>query len=37
VRETVGLEEVDDGLWSVYFGPVLLGRYDERETSFEAL
>jgi transposase InsO family protein len=36
-RETVGLEEVDDGLWSVYFGTVLLGRYDEREASFEAL
>lgn len=36
-REPVGLEEVDDGLWSVYFGPVLLGRYDEREAGFEAL
>ncbi len=36
-REPVGLEEVDDGLWSVYFGPVLLGRYDEQETGFEAL
>ncbi len=36
-REPVGLEEVDDGLWSVYFGPVLLGRYDEQEAGFEAL
>ena len=27
----VGLEEVDDGLWSIYLGPVLLGRIDERE------
>jgi hypothetical protein len=36
-REWVGLEEVDDGLWSVQFGSVLLGRYDERDASFEAL
>ena len=28
--EYVGLEEVDDGLWDVYFGPVKLGRLDER-------
>jgi transposase InsO family protein len=27
----VGLEEVDDGIWSVYFGPVLLGRFHERD------
>ena len=27
----VGLEEVDDGTWSLYLGPVLLGRIDERE------
>ena len=25
-----GLEEVGDGLWDVYFGPVTLGRMDER-------
>jgi hypothetical protein len=30
-EEPVGLEEVDNGIWSVYFGPVLLGRCDERE------
>lgn len=35
--QTVGLEEIDDGLWSLYFGPVLLGRYDEREESLELL
>lgn len=29
--EPVGLEETGDGIWSVYFGPVLLGRFDERE------
>jgi putative transposase len=30
-EEYVGLEEIDDGIWSVYFGPVLLGRFDERD------
>ncbi len=29
--EYVGLEEVDNEIWSVYFGSVLLGRFDERE------
>ena len=24
-----GLEEIDDGLWNVYFGPVWLGRFHE--------
>jgi hypothetical protein len=27
----VGLEETDDGICSLYLGPVLLGRIDERE------
>jgi putative transposase len=27
----VGLEETDDGIWSLYLGPILLGRIDERE------
>jgi hypothetical protein len=27
----VGLEEVKDGIWSVYFNRVLLARFDERE------
>lgn len=27
----IGLEEVDNGVWSIYFGTVLLGRVDERE------
>jgi hypothetical protein len=30
-EEYVGLEEVADGIRSVYFGPVLLGRFDERD------
>jgi putative transposase len=29
-EERIGLEPVADGLWSVYFGAVLLGRFDER-------
>lgn len=27
----IGLEEVDDGIWSIYFGRVLLARLDERD------
>ena len=30
-QHRVGLEEVDDGIWSVFFGNVLLGRIDERQ------
>jgi len=30
-EEYVGCEEVDDGIWNVWFGPLLLGRFDERE------
>lgn len=29
--EHVGLEEFDDGRWSLYFADFLLGRFDERE------
>ncbi len=36
-RQPVGLEEVDDGLWSLYFGSVLLGRYDERNQHLDLL
>ena len=28
-HRSVGLEEVDDGLWSLYYGRLLLARYDE--------
>ena len=27
----IGLEESDSGIWSIYFGPVLLARLDERD------
>src|ERR1051325_1560638 len=29
-EEYVGCEEIDDGVWNVWFGPLLLGRFDER-------
>lgn len=32
--EVIGLEEIDDGVWSVYYGTVLLARFDEREMRF---
>ena len=27
----IGLDETDDGIWSIYFGTVLLAKVDERE------
>jgi len=30
-QHPIGLEEVDDGVWSLYFCRVLLGRIDERD------
>lgn len=30
INEYVGFEEVDDGLWSVYYSTMELGRFDER-------
>lgn len=35
--ESVGLEEVDDGLWAVRFGAFELGRYDQRDETFERI
>ena len=31
----LGFEEVDDELWNVYFGPVWLGRFHEKELKIE--
>jgi transposase InsO family protein len=31
LEEYVGLEEIDDGIWNVYFGSFVLGRFDERD------
>lgn len=33
--EYVGLEEIDDGIWNVYFGPLKLGRLHERLMRIE--
>lgn len=35
VGEYVGLEEIDDGQWDVYFGPLKLGRLHERLMRIE--
>jgi putative transposase len=35
VGEYVGLEEIDDGIWNVYFGPLKLGRLLERHMRIE--
>ncbi len=34
-KEEIGLEEIDDGTWSIYFYNILLGRFDER--NFELI
>jgi putative transposase len=33
--EYIGLEEIDDGVWNVYFGPLKLGRLLERHMRIE--
>jgi len=33
--EYVGLEEIDEGIWNVYFGPLKLGRLLERHMRIE--
>jgi transposase InsO family protein len=35
-HETLGFEYVADGLWSVFFGDVLLGRFSEQDYRFTA-
>lgn len=35
VGECIGLEEIDNGLWNVYFGPLKLGRLNERHMRIE--
>jgi hypothetical protein len=35
-QHPVGLEEVDDGIWSIHFCHVLLGRVDERDYVIRA-
>ena len=35
-QHPVGLEELDDGIWSIHFCNVLLGRVDERDYIIRA-
>jgi hypothetical protein len=35
IGEYVGLEEIADGIWNVYFGPLRLGRLRERHMRIE--
>lgn len=35
IGEYVGLEEIDDGIWNVYFGALKLGRLNERHMRIE--
>ncbi|SRR5437867_13277963 len=35
-QHPIGLEEVDDGIWSIHFCNVLLGRVDERDYTIRA-
>lgn len=30
-QENIGMEQIDEGIWQVYFGPVKLGQFDERQ------
>ena len=31
--ELIGMEEVDDGIWAVYYGPIRLGGFNERHAK----
>jgi hypothetical protein len=35
IGEYVGLEEIDDGIWNVYFGALRLGRLHDRHMKIE--
>ncbi len=35
-NQRIGLEETDDGCWSVYFHRVLLATFDERDYSIQS-
>ena len=35
IGEYVGLEEIDDGIWNVYYGSLKLGRLLERHMRIE--
>ena len=35
IGEEIGLEPIDDGEWDMHFGPIRLGRFDERTRRIE--
>jgi putative transposase len=35
IGEYASLEEIDDGIWDVYFGSLKLGRLHQRHTKIE--
>ena len=37
VGEDVGLTMIDDGRWAVYFGPILLGHFDEHHQHVQSV
>ncbi len=32
-NEIIGLEEIEDGIWGIYFGPIKLGEINERQKT----
>ena len=32
--QVLAFEEIEEGIWSVYYGSVLLARFDERDRLF---
>jgi transposase InsO family protein len=37
IGEIIGLEAINSGIWAVHFGPVRLGRFDERDARGDYL
>jgi hypothetical protein len=37
IHHPIGLEEIEDGVWSIFFCHVLLGRLDERDYVLRGL
>jgi putative transposase len=37
IGESIGLEPIDDGEWDLHFGPLRLGRFDERTYRIQPL
>lgn len=37
VGQDIGFLEIDDGRWAAYFGPVLLGHFDERQWRIQPI